>query len=133
MRQYIGMVVDPPRPRRGRPRNAGFREPTNYIAAMREKRGKSQEWLAQQLGIADASTISKYELGKIPLTVETLLRIADVLECDRWDLLPGPRAYLLSPRDAQRIERFHELSEAEQRIVDRGLGLPDNQGDPKEG
>jgi len=48
MRQYIGMVVDPPRPRRGRPRNAGFREPTNYIAAMREKRGKSQEWLAQQ-------------------------------------------------------------------------------------
>ncbi|CUO25057.1 helix-turn-helix domain-containing protein [Eubacterium sp. am_0171] len=50
------------------------------LTALRSKKGCTQTWMAEQLGIS-RSTYSNYEAGKRAPDFETLERIADVLEC----------------------------------------------------
>jgi len=89
----------------------------------------TQETLAHLMGV-DVTTISKWEIGKTDLGVSRLYRLAVIFHCHPRDILPGPAApYRMTRREEQRIERFRELSEPEQRILDRGLGLPDHDDD----
>jgi transcriptional regulator with XRE-family HTH domain len=61
-------------------------KPPNQIAAIRKKRGLSQQELAEKLGVHWV-TVSKIERGKQKLTTEWMDRIAAVLEVGRWVLL----------------------------------------------
>lgn len=121
----------PPKRPRGRPPSepAVSRRPRNRIKELRAiNDDMTQETLAALLGV-DTATVSKWEVGKTDLTVERIFQLADIFQCHPRDLLPGPAApFRLTPRDIDRIERFHGLSEPEQRILDRGLGLPDRGG-----
>lgn len=56
------------------------------LKALREKKGLTQEQLAEQLGIARQS-VSKWELGINEPDLETLTRLCAILECDYEDLL----------------------------------------------
>lgn len=56
------------------------------IRMVRELRGLSQENVAARLGIAQ-NTYSKYETNQTRLTVETLERIAEILEVTPMDLM----------------------------------------------
>ena len=58
----------------------------NYIRKMREKRGLSQEQLAQKLNTTNPQ-ISNLELGKRRLTWEWMQRLAGALECQPLDLV----------------------------------------------
>jgi transcriptional regulator with XRE-family HTH domain len=61
----------------------------NYIRQMREKRGMSQEALAERLNTFNQQ-ISHLELGKRRLTWEWMVRISEVLECHPLDLVDHP-------------------------------------------
>lgn len=49
------------------------------IKLYRKEKGLSQEQLAQQIGVTK-STVSKYELGHLDISLEVLHKIADILE-----------------------------------------------------
>ena len=48
------------------------------IRASRKQHGKSMKWLGEQVGVSEQA-ISQYELGKRPIQVGTVLRIAEAL------------------------------------------------------
>lgn len=56
------------------------------IRMVRELRGLKQEHVASRLGIAQ-NTYSQYENNQIKITVETLQRIAEILEVNPMDLM----------------------------------------------
>jgi glucose-1-phosphate thymidylyltransferase len=58
------------------------------IAAIRERRGWSQQRLADSLGVTNA-TVSRYEAGHRRINTPTLARIAEALEVPLEDLTPG--------------------------------------------
>ncbi|MBA3788758.1 MAG: helix-turn-helix transcriptional regulator [Actinobacteria bacterium] len=58
------------------------------VAARRVERGLSQRELAQRVGTTQ-SAIARLESGGRPPRIDTLLRIADALDCDlHVDLIP---------------------------------------------
>ena len=46
----------------------------------------TQQELAGRLGM-DQSTVSDYETGKVELSLAKAVKIADILECELYDLL----------------------------------------------
>ncbi|MCP9487877.1 MAG: helix-turn-helix transcriptional regulator [Gaiellaceae bacterium MAG52_C11] len=61
------------------------------VAARRVERGLSQRELSQRVGTTQ-SAIARLESGGRPPRIDTLLRIADALDCDlHVDLLPRER------------------------------------------
>ena len=56
------------------------------IRQAREKSNYTQEYVANLLNISQ-NAYSKIELGVTRLSVERLLQIAEVLQCDPWDLV----------------------------------------------
>ena len=54
----------------------------------RESKGIAQGYLASALGIS-LSTLSRYENGIRPMTVETLAEAAAILQCDPGDFFNG--------------------------------------------
>lgn len=59
------------------------------IRSVRKARHRTQEWLAEQVGI-NPRTVQKIEAGKLNILVTTLARIQAALRCE-WDDLMGPR------------------------------------------
>lgn len=58
----------------------------NRIKVVLAEKGKSNKWLAEQLGKGDA-TISKWCTNRSQPSIETLVEIARVLKVDAKDLL----------------------------------------------
>jgi transcriptional regulator with XRE-family HTH domain len=63
----------------------------NYIREIRKEKGISQRELAEKIHV-DSSTLSYYESGRLKLTFEIAIEIADILEIS-LDELAG-RSYL---------------------------------------
>lgn len=61
------------------------------ITAERKARGKTQGWLADRLGMGQ-SRLSNIESGSGAPGVETLLRIAEILDCPLLALIKGTQA-----------------------------------------
>ncbi|TWB15621.1 DNA-binding XRE family transcriptional regulator [Nitrospirillum bahiense] len=92
-----------------------LKRPENRIREVRQALGISQEVLGERLG-TDGSQIHKLENGKLRLTLDWMVKIAEALGCDLADLLPvmpntkaHARADLL-----RRIDLLRHLVEAEQ-------------------
>ena len=49
----------------------------NRIKELREEKGWTQEQLGKMLGV-QKSAVSKYETGKIPLTADTIQKLAEI-------------------------------------------------------
>jgi DNA-binding Xre family transcriptional regulator len=58
----------------------------HYIKEWREFRGRTQEWLADQIG-KQTPALQKIENNKVGILLENLENIAEALECDVSDLL----------------------------------------------
>lgn len=61
-------------------------EKINRLKVVLAEKGKTNKWLAEQLG-KDSSTISKWVTNSSQPTLEMLIQIARVLEVDIKDLL----------------------------------------------
>ncbi len=59
------------------------------IRSARKARHRTQEWLAEAVGI-NPRTVQKIEAGKLNILVTTLARIQAALRCE-WDDLMGSR------------------------------------------
>lgn len=62
-------------------------EKINRIKVLREKAGISQEKLAELLSTG-RSTVVKLERGERPLTIDWIERIAPLIGCAPWEMLP---------------------------------------------
>ncbi len=58
----------------------------NRIKTVLVDKGKSNKWLAEQLG-KDPATVSKWCTNTSQPTIETLLKIADLLEVNYTELV----------------------------------------------
>lgn len=75
----------------------------NRIKVVLAEKGKSNKWLAEQLGKGDA-TISKWCTNRSQPSIETLVEIAKVLNVDAKDLLQStiedlPMVYIKLPNN----------------------------------
>lgn len=68
----------------------GMRDIGKNIRTLRERRGLTQEELAQALFVT-RQTVSNYETGKSRPDIDMLMKIAQVLETDVDQVLYGPR------------------------------------------
>ena len=58
----------------------------NRIKVMLAEKGRTNKWLAEQVG-KDPATVSKWCTNMAQPTLETMMQIAKVLECQVDDLL----------------------------------------------
>lgn len=104
-----------------------FTMQANRVRFMREDRGLTQEELAERVG-SDKGTISRIESGRRRLTQDWMNRIARVLECAPWELLPLPeQPEVLAPDEKAVLELYRGLSERERaqfRAVANALAQP---------
>lgn len=61
----------------------------NRIKAVLAEQEKTSKWLVEQVG-KSACTVSKWCSNSLQPYLQTLARIADLLEIDKRDLLTGP-------------------------------------------
>lgn len=64
------------------------------IKNRRESLGMTQTELAEKMGLKDKSSVCKIESGKLPITLKTVERVAEALNCSErflmgWDNVPG--------------------------------------------
>ena len=64
---------------------------SNRIKAVLAEKGKTNNWLAQELG-KNRTTVSKWCTNQMQPTMETLYEIAEVLEVDVRELLVSNKA-----------------------------------------
>lgn len=88
----------------------------NRIKQLRERKGLNQEALGKLLGIQQ-SAVSKYELGKVPLTDEIILRLTEIFHVSA-DYILGKEPIL--PADRQKVyEEILKLdSDSIQKVLD---------------
>ncbi len=68
------------------------------IRNLREKKGFSQEYMALQLGISQR-TYGRYENGESKIDVESVGKIAKVLEVDPYELIDFDRQSIFNNHD----------------------------------
>lgn len=78
-----------------------YRQFGQLLAEVRRKKGISQEFLADELGLSRTS-ITNIEKGRQPIQLHSLYRIARLLEVELKELLPSPQVFE-SPRSAERL------------------------------
>lgn len=86
-------------------------EIVNRVRAQRDKKGFSQEYMANKLQMAQ-SNYAKLERGETKLSVERLLEIAKTLEIDVLELLPSRSSHVFQIHDNPNsangyIEQYH--------------------------
>lgn len=90
------------------------------LRRIRLSRKMSQAALAGHLGVKK-DAVSKWETGKVRLSVETAKRIKDILGCSLMDLLgeatPFDEVGPLSPQEKSHILALRQLGEAERQAV----------------
>lgn len=91
----------------------------NKIKQFRLDQGWTQEELAQKMGYADKTAISKIEKNKNDVNQSTIQKFADIFGCDVADF------FIVEPitkEDMILIERFNNADEDTQNVVKRLLG-----------
>jgi transcriptional regulator with XRE-family HTH domain len=78
-----------------------YRQFGQLLAEVRHKRGISQEFLADELGLSRTS-VTNIEKGRQPIQLHSLYRIARLLEVELKELLPSPQVFD-SRRPAERV------------------------------
>jgi transcriptional regulator with XRE-family HTH domain len=84
------------------------------IRDIRTKKGYSQEFMADKLGM-NQSSYGKLERGGTQLTIERLEQIADIFEIDIHELLPHPKSTSAS-RDKETVNQSDKVKLLEKRI-----------------
>lgn len=69
-----------------------YRQFGQLLGQVRRKKGKSQEFLADELGLSRTS-ITNIEKGRQPIQLHSLYRIARLLAVELKELLPSPQAF----------------------------------------
>ncbi len=106
---------------------------SNRIKEARERQKMTQKMLALRLGIAQ-TTVSGWENGSKRPSVDTIVRISDILGVSTdyllektdspFSIVQNDASYLkLAPFEKTIVEAYRGLSTAEQVIVCRSLGL----------
>jgi len=62
----------------------------NRIKAVLAEKGKTSNWLAEELGV-NRTTVSKWATNQMQPTIATLFRIAEALDVDARELLVSSR------------------------------------------
>jgi transcriptional regulator with XRE-family HTH domain len=78
-----------------------YRQFGQLLAQVRRKKGKSQEFLADELGLSRTS-ITNIEKGRQPIQLHSLYRIARLLGVELKELLPSPQVFDLQ-RPAEKL------------------------------
>ncbi len=78
-----------------------YRQFGQLLAQVRRKKGKSQEFLADELGLSRTS-ITNIEKGRQPIQLHGLYRIARLLGVELKELLPSPQVFDLQ-RPAEKL------------------------------
>lgn len=87
----------------------------NYIRAIREDRGLSQEKLAALTNTTNPQ-ISNLELGKRRLTWEWMLRLAAALECHPSDLIYGLNGNTTQTDELKLLDAYRALPDDKKNI-----------------
>ena len=85
------------------------------VRQARLRKDWTQEQLAEALDVA-SETISRYESGRVPLSVTMLYRVADVLDV-RIETLIGSGSSGLSRAESELVEEWRLLDRDGQRLV----------------
>ena len=103
-----------------RPRETNRTQHERICRRVRERRlalGWTQDRLAAKLG-TQAATLSKWEAGRVPLTISRLVEVGRALGVSVTDLIDDVRD---NPADgdlgADRVPGFHELAPEDRRVV----------------
>lgn len=83
-----------------------------YIRRYRDEKCLSQEYMATKLGISQ-STYQKIETGKVNITNERLLEIANILGKEIEDFLPNGRKNTLGKSDIEALKEIIALQAKE--------------------
>lgn len=86
------------------------------IKAARKSKGKTQEWLAEQLDVS-VGYISQLERGITKISLETLGEIGAVLETDMAYFLTGVTAGQGDYLKNEMLEKFDLLSERDRNLI----------------
>lgn len=97
------------------------------IKKIRTERGISRKEFAERLGI-DESNVSRLENGKRGLEVDTLAKIAQILNLRIIDLFTWPDRYVKDPNQHEDVEAVIQIKLKEglkQRVLREILGKED--------
>ena len=81
----------------------------NQIEIMRKRKGLTQEQLANLLG-CNQGVIQKIEKGVTKLTVDWMRKIAQVLGCEAWELLPKDMQPKINPKELELLKLLKALN-----------------------
>ncbi|KYG28133.1 helix-turn-helix domain-containing protein [Alkalihalobacillus trypoxylicola] len=82
----------------------------NKIKETREKRGKNQHWLADQLSVS-VSYVSHLERGKRKISIELLEQLADIFNVDLTHFLTEEDAVFLSNEEKAYLSFGQKMKE----------------------
>jgi transcriptional regulator with XRE-family HTH domain len=104
-----------PRPSKKNPQL--HKEIGKRIRAAREQTGWTQERLAEALDV-QPETVSRYEIGAIPLTLEKLFEVAQALDIGVESILGLQElSRKSSPRETEIVQRWKGLSRKGQDLI----------------
>lgn len=98
------------------------------LRTLREYRNYSQEHMADKLGITQ-SAYSKYETNQSKITVDTLKKVADILEVSPVDLISNQPAIINfeSTIHGQGITHFDNFHAFQREFVEKMIASKDEQ------
>ena len=79
------------------------------IKAMRKKRNMTQIELAKAVGVTQGA-IQKLETGENDLSSKMMRKIASVLNCEPWELLPIDMQPKINPNEVELLRLLRVLS-----------------------
>ena len=85
------------------------------LKEVREAKGVSQETLAKSLDVTQG-LVSQYESGLIPMTLDTILDVCDILGCS-IDYLLGREVQYTETPIGRMIKAFSELKSEDQQLM----------------
>ena len=89
------------------------------LRAIRNMRGMTQQQVAEKLGV-DRSTYTYYETGKTNVDVDTLLKVADILNASYKDLLEGNTK---ASDSLKSTDAYQTLTSEEKDLIDKYRSL----------
>lgn len=111
METSLYTAVTMPRRKVAQPRHTQTELPRERLARLRKERGWTQVELAERVGITQR-LLSDYEIGRLRLNADIVVRLADALEVATDELLrPNGRKAPLRAKPSLRLQRRMEKIE----------------------
>lgn len=95
----------------------------NFIAELRKEKGLTQAELAERVGVTGGA-VSKWERGLCYPDIETVVRLAEVLDLSVGEILAGQRIQVYTPETVDTLakESIAAYSGSERRRMLRRMG-----------